>query len=578
MTPDEQTAPDIHRYCAAPGSDTASERADPVTTEVVRNALNSAANQMKNALIRTAFTPIIYEAHDFAVALYDDQMRMLSQAPTLPAFMGTMNFCVQSAVEAVGGLETLQPDDVIIYNEPYGTGSHAQDVAIVSPIFHGTSLIGFATNKAHWMDIGAASIYCTNTVDVFQEGVVIPGLKLYDAGKLDANVQRFIVANTRMPREVIGDMNAQVASARVGVKELIRLVDRFGLDVVRDCVERMFNHGEAIARRTIAKIPDGKYVASAKIDDNGLDDQTVHFDLEVEIEGSNVRIDYSKAPDANSGPINCPMPSTVSLSRVTVAYLAGCGEAPNEGHFRPLEVITRPGSMFHPVSPQPCYLYGWLIGPAMEAIFEALSDAAPNLVPAGGTGDLAAVINWGSREDGSVFLYSASLPAGHGASHRGDGATVYLPALAFSQLASAELMEAKSPMLFRQWEYVPDSAGPGKYRGGLGWQYAYETTLDGKMISTVEQTKSPAWGHSGGGSALANRLELTYPDGRIEARGKVTDLPLPKGTQICIRSGGGGGYGKPSERDPTLVHADLRNGLITEAHAREHYPHAFASG
>ena len=570
-------APELFRYSTERGGCSRSESADPVTTEVVRNALNSAANQMKNALVRTAFSPIIYEAHDFAVALYDDRKRMLSQAPSLPAFMGTMSFCVEAAVEAVGGVESLKPGDIIIYNQPYGTGSHAQDVAIVAPIFTSDcTLIGYSTNKAHWMDIGASSIYCTNTTDVFQEGVVIPGVKIYDAGKLDTNIQRFIAANSRMPREVLGDMNAQIASARVGVNELNRLVDRFGLDVVRSCIERMFDHGEAIARQTIERIPDGIYCAQAKLDDNGLDRETVYFDLEVKISGSNVCIDFSKAPDANPGPINCPLPSVVSTSRVVVAFLAGCGEAPNEGLFRPLEIVTRPGSMFHPVSPQPCYLYGWLIGPAMEAIFKAISNVAPDLVPAGGTGDLAAVMNWGTRRDGSAFVFSASLPGGHGASHRGDGATVYLPALAYSQLASAELMEAKQPLFFHQWEFIPDSAGVGKYRGGLGWNYHYEVTEDVKMVSTVEQTKSPAWGLRGGGEALANLFELIHTDGRIEPMGKVTDMPLLAGTQLRIRSGGGGGYGSPAERAPELVHADLRQGLITESQAREHYPHAFA--
>jgi N-methylhydantoinase B len=567
---------DVYKYSAARSASRASSAAaDPVTTEVVRNALNSAANQMKNALVRTAFTPIIYEAHDFAVALYDDQMRMLSQAPTLPAFMGTMNFCVAAAVEAVGGASALRPGDVLIYNMPYGTGSHAQDVAIVAPIFHRDTLIGYATNKAHWMDIGAMSIYCTNTTDVYQEGVVIPGMKIYDAGRLDNNVQRFIAANSRMPKEVIGDMHAQISGARVGVNELLRLVDRFGLEVFRESVERMFDHGEAIARRTIEQIPDGRYVARAMMDDNGLDQEPVHFEVEVHVKGSDVRIDFSNAPDANPGPINCPQPSTVSLSRVTVAYLAGCGEAPNEGHFRPLEIVTRPGSLFHPVSPQPCYLYGWLIMPAIEAIFKALSGAAPHLMPAGGAADICAVMNWGRRADGRHFMYSASLPAGHGASHRGDGATMYIPALAFSRLASAELMESKNPMLFHRWEYVPDTAGVGKYRGGLGWCYHYEVTTSGKMIATVEQTRSPAWAHQGGGRPGANQLDVIFPDGRTERMGKVTDYPLPAGTQIRIQTGGGGGCGPASERDPARVHADLRQGLITEAHAREHYPHAF---
>ena len=542
-------APELFRYSTERGGCSRSESADPVTTEVVRNALNSAANQMKNALVRTAFSPIIYEAHDFAVALYDDRKRMLSQAPSLPAFMGTMSFCVEAAVEAVGGVESLKPGDIIIYNQPYGTGSHAQDVAIVAPIFTSDcTLIGYSTNKAHWMDIGASSIYCTNTTDVFQEGVVIPGVKIYDAGKLDTNIQRFIAANSRMPREVLGDMNAQIASARVGVNELNRLVDRFGLDVVRSCIERMFDHGEAIARQTIERIPDGIYCAQAKLDDNGLDRETVYFDLEVKISGSDVCIDFSKAPDANPGPINCPLPSVVSTSRVVVAFLAGCGEAPNEGLFRPLEIVTRPGSMFHPVLAA-ALLFIWVADRAGHGS-HLQGDLQRGARPRAGRGYrrscrrhelghpagrlrlcVQRFATWRSRRKPSR-RWRDGVPS---------GARLF-------QLASAELMEAKQPLFFHQWEFIPDSAGVGKYRGGLGWNYHYEVTEDVKMVSTVEQTKSPAWGLCGGGEALANLFELIHTDSRIEPMGKVTDMPLPAGTQLRIRSGGGGGYGSPAER------------------------------
>src|ERR1700730_13127796 len=184
--------------------------ADPVTTQIIRHALNSAAKQMKRAMIRTAFSPIIYESLDFAVVLYDRQIRMLAQAPTLPIFIGTMSFCIEGAVQAVGGEGQLEPGDVLIYNVPYGTGSHAQDCAIVMPVFLADGeLVGYAANKAHWLDIGAKAPYCTDTTDVYQEGVVIPGVKLYKAGKLNEEIYRMAIANCRFKKTVNGDLNAQ---------------------------------------------------------------------------------------------------------------------------------------------------------------------------------------------------------------------------------------------------------------------------------------------------------------------------------------------------------------------------------
>jgi N-methylhydantoinase B len=172
--------------------------ADPIVTEIVRHSLNSIAAQMMRVLVRTAFTQVIYEMNDFAIALYDPQIRLLAQANSLPVFMGTLNFCVEAAVRAVGGAAALESGDVVIYNMPYGTGSHAQDVAIVAPSFHDGELVGYICIKAHWMDVGAKDPYCTDTTDVFQEGLVLPGVKLYRRGERNPDVFRIIMANSRV--------------------------------------------------------------------------------------------------------------------------------------------------------------------------------------------------------------------------------------------------------------------------------------------------------------------------------------------------------------------------------------------
>ena len=382
-----------------PGGSSAGPDPDPVTTEVVRNSLNSAANQMKRALVRTAFSPVIYEVLDFAPAIYDRQVRLLAQAPSMPHFMGTMNFCVEAAVAAVGGEAALEPGDILLYNEPYGTGSHPQDGALVMPVFlGGGELIGYAAVKGHWLDIGGKDPYSTDTVDVFQEGTVYPGVKLYRRGERAEDLLRTVLANTRVPKMAAGDIEAEVVSVRAGAEGLIRVVERFGLETFKLSVERMFDHGEAVVRRYFEKIPDGRYVGHGRLDDNGVETDPVPFEVAVEVNGSIVRIDYSRSPPMQAGPFNCPLPETVSASRVAITMLAGGSEAPCEGHFRPIEVVTRPGSMFHPVSPAPCFLYGWPAIQSIEVIYDALAKVIPERVPAWSGGDICSLVWWGIRE------------------------------------------------------------------------------------------------------------------------------------------------------------------------------------
>src|SRR3954449_6652587 len=266
---------------------------------------------MKRALIRTSFSPVIYEVLDFAAALYDRDVSMLAQAPSLPTFMGTMSFCVRSAVEAVGGEEALEPGDIVLYNVPYGTGSHPQDAAMVMPVFlRDGELVGYAAIKAHWLDIGGKDPYSTDTIDVFQEGTIFPGVKLFSRGRLVSDIFRMATANSRVPKMVAGDINALVVGVRTGAAALLRVVERYGLEVFRDCVARMYDHGEAVVRDWFSRLPDGRYVGRGEMDSNGVQDDRVPFEVVVEIDGDTVRLDYTNAPPQQAGPINCPVPST----------------------------------------------------------------------------------------------------------------------------------------------------------------------------------------------------------------------------------------------------------------------------
>jgi N-methylhydantoinase B len=565
-------------YRAGLGGEGRAGDADPITTEVIRHGLNSAAEAIKRTLIRTSMSPIIYEVLDFAAVLYDRRMRLLAQAPSLPFFMGTMSFCIEAAVEEVGGEAGLDPGDIILMNDPYKTGSHPQDAAVVMPVYlPDGELVGYAAIKAHWLDIGAKEIYCTDTTDVFQEGTIFPGVKLYRRGELVEDIQKMAVANSRLPKFVLGDINAEVAGVRAGGRELVRLVERYGLEVFSNCVERMYDHGEAVVRSYIEKLPDGRYVGRGVMDDDGISDEEIPFEVVLEIEGTTARLDFSNAPAARPGPVNCPIASTVSAARVIMTMLAGGGEAPNEGHFRPIEVVARPGSMFAAQKPQPCFLYGWPAMQATEAVLNAVAEAMPEAVCACSGGDLCAALWYGVREDTGEFWGDGSPhPVGQGASIHGDGQSARLHHIeAATRFAPLEVWEAKNPWLMEFCELAPDSGGPGRNRGGLGPDMAFRFLEDAFAISTIERSKNAPWGLEGGGEGRPNSGELRLPDGTVKPIAKATGLALPKGSVFVFHCGGGGGYGPPSDRPTEKVLEDLREGYITEEHARRHYPHAF---
>ncbi|MDB5077993.1 MAG: hydantoinase B/oxoprolinase family protein [Chloroflexi bacterium] len=553
--------------------------ADPITTEVIRHGLNSAANQMKRALIRTAFSPVIYEVLDFAVAIYDRRMRLLAQAPSLPMFMGTMNFCVEAAVAAIGGEAALEPGDILLYNVPYGTGSHPQDMSVVMPVFTADdALIGYTTIKGHWLDIGGKEPFSTDTVDVFQEGTIFPGVKLYRRGELVTDIYRMALANSRVSKMVAGDLNAEVVGVRTGAAGLVRLVERYGLESFQEAVERMFDHGEAVVRSYFERIPDGRYVGQGILDNNGIDEKLLPFEIAVEVRGSQVVVDFSNAPDAQAGPTNCPLPSTVAASRVAITMLAGGGEAPNEGHFRPIEVVTRPGSMFQPLPPTPSMLYSWPAFQSIEVIFNALSKAMPTAVPACSGGDLCALIWWGVREaTGEPWADGSPHPVGQGASYSRDGASSLIHVgQAATRVSPTEVWEAKNPWLLEKLELATDSCGAGTHRGGLGLDIHFTILEDSWVTSPLERTTTAPWGLQGGGEGRPNRAALRYPDGSRREITKVTRLHVPKGATLELHTGGGAGFGPPTERDPEAVRCDLKAGYISKAHARRFYPHVVA--
>jgi N-methylhydantoinase B len=537
----------------------------------------SCAEQMKRTVIRTSFSPVIYETLDFAVAIYDDRMRMLAQAPTLPFFMGVLSMAVDAALESAGGADAVQPGDILLYNVPYETGSHPPDAALAMPIFSndGQVRLGYAAIMAHWLDIGAKDPYCTDTVDVYQEGTKFPGVRLYQAGKPNEDVFKIIKANSRMPRMVVGDINAQIAALQMGARAVADLVERHGVQPFGQAVERMLDHGEMMVRDYISRIPNGRYVGQGMMDDNGVDDTPLPFEIAVEVEDTTVRLDFRNAPAAQPTPINAVLPATISCSRVALSMLAGGGEPPNEGHFRPIEVVTTPGSMFHPLPPSPCFL-GWPVVQAFDVIFSALTQAMPGTAPAWSGGDILAMVWWGERErTGEAWIDGCPHPVGQGASGSADGANALMHSSeSATRLTPVEVWETRNPWVVEKVELAQDSGGPGQFRGGVGLDVVIRATEDAWLTSVVERTRNGAPGVDGGGGARPNGVTLEYPDGTPRSLSKATRVHVPKGATVEVRTGGGGGHGPPAERDPEAVLDDLADGYISTSEAERCYPHA----
>ena len=549
-------------------------KTDPITSEIIRNSLNSAAEQMKKALVRSAFSPIIYEVLDFASAIYDKNYCMLSQSPSLPGFMGTLSFCVEQAVKEVGGEENIFDGDIIIYNNPYGSGSHSQDAALVKPVFIENKLIGYTAIKAHWLDTGGKEPYSTDTVDVFQEGTIYPGLKLYKKGKLEEDIFKLIKANSRVPKAIEGDLNAQLNGIIAGANALKRIVNKFGYELFYASVLEIYEHGEKLVRKSLQKIPDGTYSGFGQMDSNGVDEGVVKFKISIEVKGSDLILDFTDAPDQQNGPINCPLPSTVSKARVAFSTMAGNGEQPNEGFFRPLIVKTKKGTMFNPVSPAPCFLNGWPGLQVIEVIYRILSEKLPEAFPASSGGCLAAAVWWGKREkDGEPWADGAPHPVGQGGFYNGDGVTSMHHNSAGTRISPTEIWESKNPWLINKIELAKDSCGAGEFRGGLGLDLEFEMIEETFITTVVERTKNPPWGIKDGKAGRANNVQVIKKNGDKFFMPKKSGYKLDKGDKIIFLTGGGGGYGNPEFRKIEKIEYDLKQEYLSKKYVEENFKH-----
>jgi N-methylhydantoinase B len=553
---------------------------DPITVEILRNALNSIALEMNANLARSAFSPIIYEMKDCSVALFNERAELLGQAPGLPIFLGALDEAVKIARDHFSA-RGIQEGDVYALNDPYLVGSHLNDVTVISPIFYEGELVGFTATKAHWLDMGGkdASV-SVDTTEIYQEGLRLGPIRLYRAGQPQNDILDIIARNSRLPRSIIGDLNAQVAACRTGERRYQELLGRFGLEIVREAVAEIFAQAERADREAIAAIPDGEYQAEGYLDSDGHSQEPIHIRVKVAVEGAAIHIDLTGSSPQRQGCTNCGIAQTVSAARLAYKFLINPHHPPNGGHFRSLSLTALPGTIFAAQEPAACLYYAPHLGLMIELVLKALSQALPGRVPAGQPSDQMNFMMAGRRTDGLVFMTGEASAVGWGALPNDDGLNAIVNYMAGDlKNISAEVEEAKYPLRVTRRALEVDSGGAGQYRGGLALIKEYQPIApDCRLLLWLERTVTPGWGVAGGQAGRTARC-IVDPGGSKEVvLKKVNHLPIPPDTIVRCYTAGGGGYGPPWQRDIQRILDDLSDGYITREAAEREYGLRFRDG
>lgn len=527
---------------------------DPVTLGILWSRLVGVANEQAAALMRTSFTPIVRDSGDLSAALFDARGRMLAQAVTgTPGHINSLATSMRHFLAAFPP-EALRPGDVLITNDPWLTSGQLNDLSVVTPAFRGDRLVAFFGNTCHALDIGGRGL-SADASELYEEGLQIPITRLYREGEPNEELLAILRANVRAPREVLGDVHAQVAGNQVGVERLLAYLDEFELEDLERLGAEIVDRSERALRDALAALPDGRYEKTIHTD--GLD-EPITIACRVEIAGDEVRVDYAgSSPQAERG-----MNVVLNYTAAYTSYALKCAISPevphNDGSFRPVTVTAPEGSILNPRRPAAVaarHIVGHFLP---HAVFGALVQVAPERVVAEGAGNIWLTTIRGRGQDRFVSVMFAAGGMGARPTKDGLSATSFPSGIATTPV---EVLETTAPVVVRRKELRPDSGGAGRQRGGLGQTIEIEVrTGEPYAVSVLsDRMRFPAEGYLGGeAGAPASFTTTTGGAGNP----KLTQL-LPAGARFVLELPGGGGFGDPAERDPAAVERDLVAGLIT---------------
>ena len=549
---------------------------DPVTLEVIRNALPAISNEMSVDLRRTSYNMMIYEVGDYCCSLMDVEGNLLSQnMGGVSHFVSDLGVVIKDGVEKIGR-ENFHPGDVIMTNHQAVCGQHLNNVCIYVPFFFEGELIGFPIIRAHWVDIGGMSTgfgASANVFDPWMEGLQVDQLKIYEAGTPKKDLLKLIEDNIRYPEAAMGDMRGQIASCQLAIRRLEELFTKYGRDVIFACVERIFSDTEAICRKVIEDIPDGVYEAESFIDDDNFDkDVPIPIKVRVTVSGGDLTIDLSECAQQVKGSINS---RTLAGPRVAYKALTVPMDPVNEGSFSALNIIIPEGNFM--MAKFPATMAGWStpIPTVIDTIFKALAPAIPGRIPAAHLGVLGGTIVFFGQnpETGKRFVVQSIEGGGWGGRPFEDGESGSVSVCQGDvRNAPIENIELKCPVIIEERVLRRDSGGAGKFRGGLGLDTKVRSLVEGRWnLMQTKRRQCPPWGLNGGKDGATSDYLLKLP-GQDEWESVDVGLhPVPKDSRVIIRTAGGGGWGDPLEREPEKILEDVIEGFIAAEAAKKEY-------
>ena len=543
-------------------------RPDPVTLAVVEHRLESIAREMTEVMLRTAMSQILNSSRDFSTALLDGDCQLVAQGEGIPVHVSALPVAGAAVRDYFG--DTISEGDLFILNDPYFGGSHLPDITIIRPVFHQGRLLFYAVNRAHHSDVGGGTHggYNPRATEIFQEGIRIPPLKLYDKGVAREDVLQMLSANVRQPENFLGDLNAQIGSVMIAAQRIASLLETYGPDRLLAAVEEILSATERQVRQFISEWPDGVYHGEALVDDDGFDNKLIPIRAKVTINGDQMAIDLGESSSQVTGFINSAYANTRSLAHAAIMYVAPANVAKNEGSMRPVDIIAPKGLIVNANPPAPvCMSTNHCAEEIVEAVFKALAQAVPKEVNAGFSRRLRYAITGQDPRTGRQFIWHFFLARGGGGATYGyDG----WPNVGEINVAggirspSIEVTEERFPFFIRRHELRPNSGGQGQWRGGLGGicDLVYEGEGTARLNTAGDGIVVPPFGLFEGQDGLPHDYKILSNGSERSLGSKETEVNVNPGDHVYCLSSGGGGYGNPSDRSQAADEWDRKNGYV----------------
>ena len=539
---------------------------DPIEFELFKNAIFAIGDEMAVTICRTTYSGVLRDNMDFSTALADANGKMVAQGLTLPGHLGSIPAALAVVVERFAG--DIHPGDMFILNDPFDGGMHLPDIFIFQPLYHEGKRVAFAATISHHSDVGGRvpGSNASDSTEIYQEGLRIPPLKLFDQGKRNETMWSLIEKNVRIPIQVLGDLRAQLAACHIAETQFAELLERYGLEKVTLYMEEVIDYAERLTRAAIAELPDGQWSFEDWIDDDGIDlDRPIRLFVTLTKTGEEITVDWTGSSEQVKGAINNSLSFTVAHSVAGIRSVLPLNIPSNEGVFRVIKVIAPPGTIANMVLPAACAARG-LTGFRMgDCMFGVLAMMLPERVCAASDGGNTGVSIGGYDDERKPFIYVDFSCGTHGGRPWADGWQGNSNMFANMASQSIEVIETEQPMQILSYEFVPDRAGPGKFRGGAPYRRDYKF-LEREAVLQVrsDRRKFRPYGLYGGypGKASANFMNPQAENEPLES--KLT-MNILNGTVFRHELAGGGGWGDPLDRDPDKVLKDVRNELVSAA-------------